>query len=205
MLLPQAVDKADAIDLQQRNKSDEQSDVMSNSKVTASSIVDSQSALQNSIETGAVSLEPVRTEQDKTHGDSMMGGSSASDGKKVVEEGKGKMEEDSERGTTGSETNKRKAQVDTGVIHKKKKSSLSGKIFLHLKLYTMNVCVLNKSRNLIVKYVNPLASNVRYLSCTEMLKTAVNSLRSWDLMVFHMQLIFMCLVGTGLFQCPPGI
>lgn len=126
-MLPQALDKADASDLQQRNKSDEQSDVLSNSKVTASSIVDahSQSALQNSIETGAVSLEPVRTEQD-----SVMGGSSASDGKKIVEEGKGKVEEDSERGTTGPDTNKRKAQVDAGVMHKKKKSSLSGKLFI---------------------------------------------------------------------------
>jgi hypothetical protein len=141
MLLPQAVDKADASDLQQRNKSDEQSDVMSNSKVTASSIVDahSQSALQNSIETGAVSLEPVRTEQDKTHGDSAMGGSNVSDGKTVVEEGKGKMEEDGERGTTGPEASKRKAQVDAGVMHKKKKTSLSGKIFLQLK-FLLCVC-----------------------------------------------------------------
>lgn len=128
MLLPEALDKADTSELQQRNKSDEQSDVMSNSKVTASSLVDShsQSALQNSIERGAVSLEPVRTEQDKSRGDSAMGGSSASDGKKIVDEGNGKMEEDSERGTTGPDTNKRKAQVDTGVMHKKKKSSTSG-------------------------------------------------------------------------------
>jgi len=131
MLLPQALDKADASDLQQRNKSDEQSDVMSNGKVTASSTVDAHSqsaALQNSIETGAVSLEPVRTEQDRPRGDSAMGGSSASDGKKTVEEGTGKVEEDSERGTSGPDTNKRKAQVDAGVMHKKKKTSLSGKL-----------------------------------------------------------------------------
>jgi hypothetical protein len=132
MLLPQALDKADASELQQRNKSDEQSDVMSNSKVTAGSVVDahSQSALQNSIETGAVSLEPVRTEQDKSRGDSAAGGSSASDGKKVVDEGDGNMEEDSERGTTGADANKRKAQVDGGVMHKKKKTSISGKVFI---------------------------------------------------------------------------
>jgi hypothetical protein len=131
MLLPQALDKADTSDLQQRNKSDEQSDVMSNSKVTASSAVDAHSqsaALQNSIETGAVSLEPVRTEQDRPRGDSAMGGSSASDGKNVVEEGTGKMEEDSERGTSGPDANKRKAQVDAGVMHKKKKANLSGKL-----------------------------------------------------------------------------
>ena len=132
MLLPEALDKADATDLQQRNKSDEQSDVMSSNKVTASSsTVDAHSqsaALQNSIETGAVSLEPVRTEQDRPRGDSAMGGSGASDGKKTVEEGTGKMEEDSERGKGGPDANKRKAQVDAGVMHKKKKSSISGKL-----------------------------------------------------------------------------
>ena len=131
MLLPEALNKADASDLQQRNKSDEQSDVMSNSKVTVSNTVDAHSqsaALQNSIETGAVSLEPVRTEQDKPRGDSAMGGSSASDGKKIMEEGVGKMEEDSERGTSGPDANKRKAQVDAPAMHKKKKTSLSGKL-----------------------------------------------------------------------------
>jgi hypothetical protein len=131
MLLPQGVDKVEISDLQHHNKSDEQSEVFSSSKMTASSIVDShcQTALQNSIETGAVSLEPVRTEQSKTRGDGMMGGNSASDGKKV-EEGKGKMEEDSERGNAGSETNKRKAQMDTGAAHKKKKTAISGEISL---------------------------------------------------------------------------
>jgi hypothetical protein len=60
----------------------------------------------------------------------MAGGNSASDGKKIPEEGKGKTEEDGDRGTTGSETNKRKAQMDTGIMHKKKKTSLSGEISL---------------------------------------------------------------------------
>jgi hypothetical protein len=127
-MLPQAMEKVETSDLQQHNKSDEQSEVMSENKMTASCIVDShsQTALQNSIETGAVSLEPVRTEQDTTHGDSLMGGNSASDGKKVMEEGKGKTDEEGEKGTTGSETNKRKAQMDTGAMHKKKKTNSSG-------------------------------------------------------------------------------
>jgi hypothetical protein len=151
MLLPQAMDKVETSDLQQHNKSDGQSEVFSGSKMTASSIVDShsQTALQNSIETGAVSLEPVRTEHNKTHGDSVMGGDSASDGKKNVEEGKVKMEEDSERGNAGSETSKRKAQMDAGAVHKKKKTSLSGGISI-IKI-SLNACVSfkPKSHNLV--------------------------------------------------------
>lgn len=141
MLLPQAVDKVETSDLQQHNKTDEQTEVFSGGKMTASSIVDShsQTALQNSIETGAVSLEPVRTEQNKTHGESVMGGNCASDGKKNTEEGKGKMEEDSERGNGGTETSKRKAQIDAGAAHKKKKTALSGGISL-IKI-PLNACV----------------------------------------------------------------
>jgi hypothetical protein len=132
MLEPQAVNKMDTSDFQRHNKSDERSEVMSDNKMTASSIVEShgQSALQNSIETGAVSLEPVRTEQDKMHTESVGGGNSASDGKNIQEEEQGKADEDGEKGTTGSETNKRKAQLDVGVLHKKKKTGLSGEILL---------------------------------------------------------------------------
>jgi hypothetical protein len=132
MSVPQAVSKMDTSDFQQLNKSDERSEVMSDNKMTVSSIVEShgQTALQNSIETGAVSLEPVRTEQDKTHADSVGGGNSTSDGKNVMEERKGKTEEDCEKGTTASETTKRKAQLDVGAAHKKKKTSLSGEILV---------------------------------------------------------------------------
>jgi hypothetical protein len=132
MLEPQAVDKMDTSDFQRHNKSDDRSEVMSDNKMAATGIVEShgQSALQNSIETGAVSLEPVRTEQDKTHVESVGGGNSASDGKNIQEEGKGKIDEDGEKGAAGSETSKRKAQLDVGVMHKKKKTGLSGEISL---------------------------------------------------------------------------
>lgn len=153
MLLPQAVDKMDTSDFQRHNKSDEQSEVMSGNQMTASSVVEShgQTALQNSIETGAVSLEPVRTEQDKTHADGVGGGNSASDGKKIPEEGKGKTEEDGERGSTGTETNKRKAQQDTSVMHKKKKTSLSGEILLIEISPIACVSFVHKCRNLITE------------------------------------------------------
>ena len=137
MILAEPVNKVETSEVQQQKKSDEQIEVISESSKIASSIIDSnaQTALQNSIEAGTVTLEPVRTEQDKTQSDNV---GSASEGKRTAEEGKEK--EDCERGAGGSDSSKRKASLDSGAgaLHKKKKTSLSGKI--HGCLY---ICLLS--------------------------------------------------------------